>query len=61
MTSGYLRYPHIHGDLLTFVAGDDRPQPALERFDMRKREVEELFGALPPRSGSPSSRSPGVS
>ena len=24
MTSaGYLRYPHIHGDLLTFVAGDD--------------------------------------
>src|SRR5580658_582906 len=24
MTSaGYLRYPHIHGDLLAFVAGDD--------------------------------------
>ena len=23
MSSGYLRYPHIHGDLLTFVAGDD--------------------------------------
>ncbi len=23
MASGYLRYPHIHGDLLTFVAGDD--------------------------------------
>ena len=23
MPSGYLRYPHIHGDLLTFVAGDD--------------------------------------
>ena len=23
MTNGYLRYPHIHGDLITFVAGDD--------------------------------------
>ena len=23
MSSGYLRYPHIHGDLLTFVAGDE--------------------------------------
>ncbi len=23
MSAGYLRYPHIHGDLLTFVAGDD--------------------------------------
>ncbi len=23
MASGYLRYPHVHGDLLTFVAGDD--------------------------------------
>ena len=23
MPSGYLRYPHIHGDLLTFAAGDD--------------------------------------
>ena len=23
MSPGYLRYPHIHGDLLTFVAGDD--------------------------------------
>ena len=23
MSSGYLRYPHIHGDLLTFVAGND--------------------------------------
>ena len=23
MASGYLRYPHIHGDLLTFAAGDD--------------------------------------
>ena len=23
MSSGYLRYPHIHGDLLTFTAGDD--------------------------------------
>ncbi|HUB21487.1 MAG TPA: PDZ domain-containing protein [Streptosporangiaceae bacterium] len=23
MTTGYLRYPHIHGDLITFVAGDD--------------------------------------
>jgi tricorn protease len=23
MATGYLRYPHIHGDLLTFVAGDD--------------------------------------
>jgi tricorn protease len=23
MSSGYLRYPHIHADLLTFVAGDD--------------------------------------
>ena len=23
MAFGYLRYPHIHGDLLTFVAGDD--------------------------------------
>src|SRR6185437_14115642 len=22
-TAGYLRYPHIHGDLLAFVAGDD--------------------------------------
>ncbi len=22
MSSGYLRYPHLHGDLLTFVAGD---------------------------------------
>ncbi len=23
MTSGYLRYPHLHNDLLTFAAGDD--------------------------------------
>src|SRR5689334_9553729 len=23
MAAGYLRYPHIHGDLLTFTAGDD--------------------------------------
>ena len=23
MTNGYLRYPHVHGDLITFVAGDD--------------------------------------
>jgi tricorn protease len=23
MSSGYLRYPHIHGDLITFVAGPD--------------------------------------
>jgi tricorn protease len=23
MAAGYLRYPHIHGDLITFVAGDD--------------------------------------
>ncbi len=23
MASGYLRYPHLHGDLLTFAAGDD--------------------------------------
>ena len=23
MAAGYLRYPHIHGDLLTFAAGDD--------------------------------------
>jgi len=23
MSRGYLRYPHIHGDLLTFAAGDD--------------------------------------
>ncbi|MGH3236165.1 MAG: peptidase S41, partial [Streptosporangiaceae bacterium] len=23
MAPGYLRYPHIHGDLLTFAAGDD--------------------------------------
>ena len=23
MSSGYLRFPHIHGDLLTFVAEDD--------------------------------------
>ncbi len=23
MASGYLRYPHVHGDLLTFVAGDE--------------------------------------
>jgi tricorn protease len=23
MATGYLRYPHIHGDLITFVAGDD--------------------------------------
>ena len=23
MTAGYLRYPHVHGDLITFVAGDD--------------------------------------
>ena len=23
MASGYLRYPHVHGDLVTFVAGDD--------------------------------------
>jgi tricorn protease len=22
-SSGYLRYPHIHGDLLVFVAEDD--------------------------------------
>ena len=23
MASGYLRYPHVHGELVTFVAGDD--------------------------------------
>ena len=23
MATGYLRYPHVHGDLVTFVAGDD--------------------------------------
>ena len=23
MAPGYLRYPHVHGDLITFVAGDD--------------------------------------
>src|SRR5207248_3454206 len=23
MSAGYLRYPHIHGDLLTFAAGDE--------------------------------------
>ena len=23
MSTGYLRYPHIHGDLLTFAAGDE--------------------------------------
>ena len=23
MAAGYLRYPHVHGDLLTFAAGDD--------------------------------------
>ena len=23
MVTGYLRYPHVHGDLVTFVAGDD--------------------------------------
>ena len=23
MTSGYLRYPHIHGDQVVFVADDD--------------------------------------
>src|SRR5205807_5484628 len=23
MPPAYLRYPHVHGDLLTFVAGDD--------------------------------------
>ncbi len=23
MTSPYLRYPHVDGDLVTFVAGDD--------------------------------------
>ena len=23
MAAGYLRYPHIHGDLLTFTAGDE--------------------------------------
>ncbi|HMD26219.1 MAG TPA: peptidase S41, partial [Streptosporangiaceae bacterium] len=23
MAAGYLRYPHVHGDLVTFVAGDD--------------------------------------
>jgi tricorn protease len=23
MAAGYLRYPHVHGDLITFVAGDD--------------------------------------
>jgi tricorn protease len=23
MAAGYLRYPHIHGDLLTFAVGDD--------------------------------------
>ena len=22
-SAGYLRYPHVHGDLLAFVAGDD--------------------------------------
>src|SRR5205807_3517035 len=23
MATGYLRFPHVHGDLLTFTAGDD--------------------------------------
>ena len=23
MATGYLRYPHVHGDLITFVVGDD--------------------------------------
>ena len=23
MAAGYLRYPHIHGDLLRFAAGDE--------------------------------------
>ena len=23
MSAGYLRHPHVHGDLLTFVAGHD--------------------------------------
>ena len=27
MAAGYLRYPHIHGDLLTFTAGDDVGSP----------------------------------
>ena len=26
MAAGYLRYPHIHGDLLTFTAGEISPE-----------------------------------
>ena len=53
MASGYLRYPHIHGDLLTFTAGDDvwlapgRGRPGLAA--VRRRRAGELPALLPRR------------
>ena len=53
MAAGYLRYPHIHGDLLTFTAGDDvlaragRGRPGLAA-DGRRR-AGELPAFLPRR------------
>ena len=51
MASGYLRYPHIHGDLLTFAAGDDvlaRPGRGRARLAaVRRRRAGELPAVLP--------------
>ena len=53
MAAGYLRYPHIHGDLLTFTAGDDvsaragRGRPGLAAD--RRRRAGELPALLPRR------------
>ena len=51
MAAGYLRFPHIHGDLLTFTAGDDvlaragRGWPGLAAD--RRRRAGELPAVLP--------------
>ena len=53
MARGYLRYPHLHGDLLTFVAGDDvlarsgRRRPGLAA--VRRRGRGQLSAVLPGR------------
>ena len=56
MSSGYLRYPHIRGDLLTFTAGDDvsaRPGRGRPRLaPVRRRRAGELSAVLPRRVAS---------
>ena len=53
MATGYLRYPHVHGDLITFVAGDDvlararRGRPGLAA--VRRRDPGQLPALLPGR------------